>query len=405
LRPWATLRRGRGRCKAGHALPSQAYIGETEVLTTKGLILMFSKRTIQDTQIMVVIATLLAIVGQTVLLLPTAQRTAWSILGDSTPQIPITWADKPIIIGFVFATPLYCIVATSFFQVKRRLYPLVIHLGTFIAFAFITMDAVLRVSIGPSSTLWRSHVPDIITTTFTPFLLYLVVLGLVQTYIVNRVVRLNPPDEPLDQITYSINAPKDAVVHIIENSYIDGLTILDEIAPDTYEIRKRGAKFLTLVVASASRNRTLLSTVPYEFTVDSMTRTKATSEIRNSLANDLEKRLSEYLERNIQLRAVPQLDDEASKQALHVALRRTRSMLSALSGSWKDIPRLHKFATVILVVILAVTVGFYFADLVTDLGTIWSIIVLDALGLLLELGLPIREELSRRRKEFRLLSP
>jgi hypothetical protein len=346
--------------------------------------------------------TLLAIFGQTVLLLPIAWLTAWSLLGGSISNIPITWTDKPIIITFVFVTPLYCIVTTSLFMVKRRLSPLYIHAGTFIVFTFITLDATLKVSIGPTSTLWRSHIPTLVISTFTPFLITLLLLGLVQNYVVNQVVGLNPPDEPLDQKTYSINADKRSVVHIIESSYIDGLAILD---PDTYEIRKRGAKFVTLVVASATKNRTLLSTVPYQLTVNSMTRTTATFETRNSLVNDLEKRLSEYLNKSIQLKPVTPLDDAASRQALNVALRRTRSKLSALQGSWSDVPRPYKFVTVILVAILFVTVAFYLAHLMTDLGTIWSIIVLDALSLLLQLGLPLREELSRRKQEVRLLSP
>jgi hypothetical protein len=388
-------------------------IGEVEWCTTlvysrelstpqRGLNLKFSKATIQDAQITVALMTLLAIVGQTILLLPIAWSMAWSLLQSGLSNyVPITWADKPILITFGLVTPLYCIVTTSLFMVKRRLSPLYIHTGTFVLFAFIMMDATLRASIGPTSASWLSHVPTLVIRTFTPFLVTLVLLGIVQTYVVYQVVGLNPPDEPLDQKTYSIQADEDSVIYVIEHSYIDGLATLGS---EIYEIRKRGAKFLALAVSSASKNRTLLSTVPYEFTASSMTRTRATSEIRNSLVNDLEKRLSEYKNKNVRFSAVTTLDDAASRQALDVALKRTRSRLSALESSWREVPRSHKLVAAILVAILLMTVALYLAHLIMDLGTIWSIIVLDALGLLLEFGLPLREELSRRKKEVKLFS-
>jgi hypothetical protein len=362
-----------------------------------------SKAEIRDAQISVTLMTLLAIVGQSALLLPTAWLTAWSLLGGPFSNIPITWADKPIIITLVFVTPLYCIVTTSMFMVKRRLSPLFIQLGTFIVFTFLTIDAILRVSIGPTSASWRSHIPASIISTFMPFFIILLLLGLVQTYVVNRVVGLNPPDEPLDQETYSINADKRSVVHIIQNSYVDGLAILGS---DTYEIRKRGAKFLTLVVASStSKNRTMLSTIPYQLTVNSMIQTRATSEIRNSLVNDLEKRLSGYLNRNIRFKRVTSLDDAASRGASEVALRHTRSMLSVLQVSWREVPPSYKLVAALLVAILFVTAVLYFAGLMTDLGTVWSIVVLDVLALSLQVGLPLREERSRQKQEAKLVPP
>ncbi len=346
-----------------------------------------------------VILTLLAITGQTILLFNVIWATALGLLSGQT-TIPITVSNTAILLTFGLVTPMYCVVTSAIFLVRIRLSPFVIHTGTFTVFMLLTMDAMFRTLFNQAIRLPPYHVVQNLAQVALSFFLPLSMLGLFQMAVVNWVLGMLPPDKPLDQKTYSVNAEESSVIHVIENSSLDGLR---KMGTNAYEIRRRGAKFVVLTITKRDERGTFVSTVPYQQTVSSVTRTLETSELARSVMNDVEKRLSDYMKENkkkgtIRFDEMKNLDDEMSRRALEVALKPHQSKLTSLSGSWNEIPRYHRFAAMVAFAMLIVTGGLYWVRILTDINTVASVAVLVGLVLLMELGLPLREELGRRRE-------
>lgn len=363
-----------------------------------------SQAHLQDATITVVILTLLAVTFQTILLLNTAWLTI-ATFESGLSTLPIPWSNTLVVATFVFLTPLYCILVTQlpfpFVQnVKRRLSPLKIHMATLILFVIITMDSLFRMTFAQNPATFPLHPVLRMGQIIAPFFVELFGLGYIQQGIVYWAVAMNTPSEPLDQKTYRINVGEDIVIRIVEGSHLNGYS---KVAEKLYEFKKRSAKFVAVALDGDSRS-TIISTVPYQMTVDSLRPSIETSEIRNSFINDLEKRLELDAERKKRRRTVKftpmvdAMDDPVSRRTLELALKRTRPKLAILNEIWGEVPRFHQVAIVLSLLALASILVLYSARIVTDVNTVVSTIIFVVVVLLLDLGIPLREEL-RRRKE------
>lgn len=282
-------------------------------------------------------------------------------------------------------------------NVKRRLSPLKIHMGTFILFSVITMDNLFRYIFEQNVPSFPFHAVTRFGLILLPFFAQLAALGYVQTGVVYRVLALNAPTRPLDQKTYRVNVDEGTLIKTIEGSHLEGYSKIDD---KLYEFKWRGAKFAVLAL-SGNQKSTVVSTVPYQMTVDSLVPTIETSEARNSLINDLEKRLEPFTKgkRRIEFTQITgPFDDSVSARALQFALKRTRSKLTILNEMWADVPSFHRIVIVLSILALAVMSGLYLMRIVTDVNTIVSTVVFVVIVVLLDLGIPLRDELLRRKK-------
>ena len=121
----------------------------------------------QDTVVFVL--TILAIAGQTLLLVGLSWYVAeLSLMGLMT--FPIIWTDPPLLITLMFVFPVYCLVVASLFP-KRRLSPILIHLGTFGFFALMTSVTMMQMigSVYAPPFPPPTHIPTKLTAGLMPF--------------------------------------------------------------------------------------------------------------------------------------------------------------------------------------------------------------------------------------------
>ncbi len=351
----------------------------------------------RDAQFSVAIALSLGIVGQLSLF-------AWIIwvlapFIDQVSTFPITISNTAILVTLIVTNPVYCIVASSFIRPKRRVSPFLIHMGTFSLIVVLLVYGVVIESWYRS--YFALHITSHVLLVCSSLFSYLFLLGFVQTKIVYWVIGLNPPTDRLDQKTYRVPARSADVLRIITTAMIDGLRKVDD---NIFEIRRGYGKRLIIAVNGSEAKPCLVSMVPYQVT-STLTSTRATSELRNSIVNDLERRLSEDYKKPLKFQVLKSTDDSFSMDTMAVALRPVQSKINSLMVVWSRVPRSYKFATAVSLAIFFVTLGLFLAHIVTDVGSVASILVLVALVLLMELGLPLRQELIERSRNVRELSP
>lgn len=395
-------------------------------------------RRLQDARTTATILTALAIAGQSLLLVKSAYQTIMYAEGYSIISIANPFTDWYVVFTFVFLTPLYCMIVPSLpflfpFGLKRRLSPLKIHLATFTLYAVLTVFTIIqsafaRVIVSPYTysppieyhftgpVTFYVHPLSLLFSALFPFFLELVVLGFAQTYIVFRVVGLIPPDKPLDQKTYSIQIGEPVVRAVINSALIDGSRII--LNTKSYSIDRLGAKHVILSIRGEPPvtlwdGPTFVSTVPYQQVGDTIASTPETCELRNSIINDLERRAQDYVNerKGTRFRRLHFTDvtghapnDIASDEAMRLALRGTQSKLSVLIDTWGDVPRLHKVVMILCVLAFVGNLGFYFLGITKDVSAVVGTAVSVFVVFLLDLVIPLRQELLRRQERLRGLS-
>jgi hypothetical protein len=375
------------------------------------------------------ILTALAIAGQCLLLLKNAYQAIMYAEFYSILNTPSPFSDWYVVLTFVFLTPLYCMFVPhlSFlapYALKRRLNPLMIQIATFVFYVLLTVFSVLqsafaRVIVYPYSNAtttvyhftgpvtFYAHPISALSYVIVPFFLELLVLGIAERSVVFRVVGLIPPERPPDQRTYRVNISEDSLTEVIKNASIDGLVSVSDTP--CFAINRQGGKHLILSTSRITPETAFVSTVPYQETPDSLVSTPETSELRNSVINDLGVRIQNHVNarrrrgqraQNVRFVEVTgPLGDHASTEAMNLALKDTHSKINVLVDTWRrDVPSFHRAIMILCVLALIVNLGLYFFKVVQDLNIVVSTAVFVFVVLLLDLGIPLREEMQRRRR-------
>jgi hypothetical protein len=303
----------------------------------------------------------------------------------------------PFLIGYFVLTIVYCAITSFLFHPKRIVSPINVQIGTAFILSLMMIWHMLET---PTTT----PILDIMTMAIAllVFSAILIAVGFIQFLIVRWVVGLN--FEGLDRVTYAINTDFKTVANkVIDIDFLRryGFNRKHDVGKIlVYKLRWASGESIifTLGVDSKNNSNTILATVAYQQTLDWVCEFKQASSLRDDLITVLTKRLTEINPSYTVTRVG--LDDPISGRAYFHARNPTRSKVEITREFFKEIPRYYTYAiaiTLLALIGLSVAFGLHLGNL--DLNTYLGVATVIFIAFLTELGLSLREELSRKKIE------
>lgn len=234
---------------------------------------------------------------------------------------------------------------------------------------------------------------------------FLVMVGYLQYFIVWWVVALN--FDSVDRVSFLINAKTEEVMTTLSDEFLDvwefsrrkdnpkakknAVWVLK--CRDTYGNRV----ILTIGSHSVDKNKCILATVAFHRTLYSIESSKSASGMRTSIINDVKERL---LKSNPQLNLtqLDAVDDLVSSKAYSHALALTCPKTEITKEFLRNIPRYYLYGIIITLLALVFMIA-AFALRFLDISTFVGAVIVLVVALLAELGVSLREELSRQEVE------
>jgi hypothetical protein len=229
-------------------------------------------------------------------------------------------------------------------------------------------------------------------------------IGFFQFYVVVWVIGLNFEDN-LDRITYSINADfKTVVTKVLDIDFLKtyGFNRKRDIGKIlVYKLHWPSGEKVVIALGTDpnNENKTILATVAFQHERSSIFGSKQASNLRNDLITLLTKKLKK-IDPSYDMSSIEELDDPVSFRAFFHAKNPTRSKVEITQEFFREIPRYYATAIIISVIAYVGLSAIYWLqpwNFASDTYLSLSIVIFVAL--LAELGLSLREEMSRKKIE------
>jgi hypothetical protein len=301
------------------------------------------------------------------------------------------------LLGYFVMTIIYCIVTSLLFHPKRIISPINIQVGT------ATTFSIFKIYNTVQTTQFMSTIGNLAGSLL--FLtIFLIIIGWVQLPIVKWVIGLN--FDSIDRTSFQIDGNLRDIMRILGDEFCNVWKFSrrrdNPKAKKPIWVMKRfslNRDFVVLAIGqSNNKNKCILATVAFHADQYGISKTKNASEIRNSIINDIEVRL---MSSNLELNPTPldKTDDAISTIAYEHAIAGTHSKIEITKGFFRNIPRFYRYA-ICITFIAFVGITIVFGMKLLDLSAYIGVAVVLVIALIIELGVPLREELSRQIEEL-----
>ncbi len=304
-----------------------------------------------------------------------------------------------LLIGFILLPIIYCIITSLLFQPKRLVSPLNIQIGTFVIFTFMFIYRYLDV---PSTSLVLSFEDLFLNLTVIAIVIF--EIGMVQFFIVWWVIGLNYDSS--DRLSFIINSPPKEITKILGKKFLKTNNFTQERKYEktnnpTLILKCRDTFRNSIIMAFGSlqgnEDKCILATVAYHKGTSWISKSEIATERRNSIINDVKARLQQS-NPNITIYPLDKVDDIVSVTTFSYIESMTNSKIEILAGFFHRITLFFKiaiFITVVMFIVLTTACYMQYLDTNTYVGVITPIII----ALIIEFGVPLREELSIKKTD------
>ena len=230
-------------------------------------------------------------------------------------------------------------------------------------------------------------------------LMFITLIGIFQWLAVRWVIRMN--FEVADRISYSIDMKPKEILHKLGTSFLDDWLFNRECDIGDIWILRRSDSYERNVLLEIGphpkeENKSILATIAYELDSGWVIRSSSASNMRDIIVKNIEDRLSIKFTDTL-----PNLDDPVSKLAYDNVKDLATSRIEVTWVFLRKLPRLFK---VMLGLTLALLVGisvayFNYPQWGINSDTYVGAIVVLIVALFVEIGLPLREEIQKRKRE------
>jgi hypothetical protein len=229
---------------------------------------------------------------------------------------------------------------------------------------------------------------------------FVVVIGAAQWLVVRWVIRVNYEDS--DRLSFIVNMPTKEILNKLGSSFLDDWNFSRQRdLSEFWQLARNDGNDRCLVLELGphpkEEKKSILATVAYEFQHDWIVKSDVASNIREIIIQDVEKRLSLQFSGNH-----ADLDDPVSRLAVGNVKDLARSRIEVTWGFLRKIDRFYKTIialTVILLVGLSV-IYFDFNNYVNISSDVYAeVIIALVISLFVEIGFPLREELSKKKRD------
>jgi hypothetical protein len=347
----------------------------------------------KTTSIGLIVLTFLAIALETVLFLPAILRAQQVFLIQHQAELllPTDWLS---FLGFVILPIIYCSFASIALHPKTMVNPIHIQIGTSALVIILTL-----INLSTGSPTITAQLVGILSLSVVFSSVIVITIGIVQLMAVSWVIRMNYEDS--DRISYIIKLKPKEMLHKLGNSFLDDWTFSRERDVSEFWVLERNDndRCLLLEVGANPKDdtQTILATVAYEIIGNFIVKSDSANRIRDAILCDIEKRIG------INFRdKTTDLDDPVSKLAFvnvenyaHSRIEMTWSFLRKLSRLFKVMLGL----TLMLFLGLVVVYYNFNEPKIISSDTFVGALVVLMIALFVEIGIPLREELQKTKRE------
>lgn len=305
--------------------------------------------------------------------------------------------------GYVILTIVYCIILSLAFHPKRIVSPINVQVGTatvLSAFLIYSQTANMRItSTIQALELFESLALATIILTF-----FLVAVGVFQFLVVKWVVALN--FDSVDRMSFLVDGKTEEIMKILGDEFVDVWEFSrrkdnPRAKKPIWVLKCRdpygNSIILTLGSYSGDEKKCVLATVAYHKGLYSISESKTSSGMRVSIINDVRERLRQS-DLKLSLAQMDGVDDPVSSKAYSHALASTLPKTEITKEFFRNIPRYYLYG-IIATSIALLSMSAAFALHLLDSGTYVGGVIVLVVALLAELGVSLREELSRQEIE------
>jgi hypothetical protein len=324
------------------------------------------------------------------------------IISTSPKTSTITFIPNslPYLASYFVLTIFYCVVVSVLFKPKRVVSPINVQIGTWTALALFEIASALKTS-------YATNVQEVdaiiaIMAGFGILLFLMFLLGLFQLVVVTSLVGQNLRD--MDRVSYSINS-----YYKTFDNFLSFLTKKDFARQEDIEnkiVYKTPTGFLDQVVLVLGQDpkdehKSILATVAYHRGLYEAGKSDNSTELRDSYIYEIRGRLMTHdppymLDRIDEV----ELKDSVSTCAYVVACTPTRSKIESASVLLEKIPTFYKALIYLTILVLVgINVAFWEHYGNFDFGSYVSVTVFLAFAILVEAGIPLREEVFKKKAE------
>jgi len=358
---------------------------------------MSFKETIEKSYITLTLffATIIIIPIQTALLIPFSVQ-ALSALRDE-PLI-LFQNSLIILIGYILLPIIYCITISLLFKPKRIVSPMNIQIGTYVLFSIIFIYSYLEHS------MTELEFEGVFFSLFIIFI-FIMSIAFIQFFFVRWVIGLNLDET--DRKSFLINAPSKDIIKILGNEFLFSRPFIKQKECQTTDkpiwiLRHRDNLNNYAIIAFGSQkddeNKCILATVAFHMGMSWVAKSDKASAICESIVNDINIRLKKT---NNKITIIPlkKIDDIVSVMAFSFVDSATCSKIYIIRGFFRSISRFFRRAIIATIGAFTILTGAcYFGYLSSD--NYVAVIIPTLIVLIIEFGIPLREELQRKKTEW-----
>lgn len=340
-----------------------------------------------------IILTLLAIAVEPILFLPaiTNARQIFLFQGQAELFVP---TDLLSLIAFIILPIIYCSFASILLRPKTMVNPVIVQTG-----AFAVVIILILVNLSYTQTVLTTQFVAILALLIAFSAAFVIVIGFFQWLIVYWVIRMGYEDS--DRVSYIIDMKPKEFLHKLGNSFLDDWTFSRECDVGEFWVLERddNNRCLLLEVGANPKDdkQSILATVAYEIIGTFIVKSDSANRIRDIILNDIEKRIGVSFRNN-----TADLDDPVSRLAFINVENLARSRIEVTWAFLRNLPRLFKVMLGLTVALLLGLTIMYFnfnEQKIISSDTFIGALVVLIIALFVEVGIPLRDELQKRKRE------
>lgn len=303
--------------------------------------------------------------------------------------------DPVVLVGFMVFLVLYCSFGSIILHPKQLVNPIVIQVGTF---ALVIISSMMNLSIG--GLVVTVHALLVLGFLVIFSSAFVILIGFFQWLLVMWLIRMRYEDS--DRISYTINIKPKEFVHKLGDTFLDdwGFSRKRDVGEIWVMERDEYTRRLLLEVGTDPYNngRTVLATVAYEVVGTAFIKSVEANRKRDMILRDIEHRTGVSLSQEKKIG----LDDPISKLAFMNVENLTYSRIEV---TWKFLTQLSRMFKVMLSLTLVLLFGLsivYFnfnEPIILSSDTYIGAIVVLMVALFVEIGIPLREELQKKKRD------
>jgi hypothetical protein len=302
-------------------------------------------------------------------------------------------SDIILIIGIIIFPIIYCSIFSVILEPKTLVNPIWIDTG---AIAIVIILTLYNVSYGTIPL--KSQAVAVLGFLAFASCALVIVIGLFQWLTVRWVIRIN--FESADRVSYLIPMKPKQILHKLGNSFLEDWDFSRECdVGDIYVLkREEGYRYLLLEIGANPKdeNSSILATVSYETKNNWIVKSDGALRKQKIIIGDIETRLGLTFHDNLS-----DLDDTVSRLADDNVKELSVSRLAVTWSFMSKMPRTFKvmFGLTFMLLISLSVAHFAISTLGVSSDTYIGLIVALILAMALEIGLPLRDELAKRKRE------